>query len=310
MLRFLDLSHYNAVSDWAALAAAYDGVLIQATFGGDRETGVDARWATYWAAAQAHGLLRLAYHYLYPQYNTPEREAANFLAHVTLDAGDGWAVDVEEPCADPAAASSAFMQLVEQALQAPRNWYSFPAYIARYGITAQSVGNPHLWLASYRGTAPPPPPGWASIALWQRTSSAVVPGVVGPVDEDVAFMTRAQFATLCKPALAPQEVNDMVVITPAVVAAARARLSALGHQVVPGGAIETELIARYALGQANPRLGTLTPTPVVGSEVALPDGRAFALLDSGELLAWEHGRVDNPEAKDHAALITLCGWSR
>jgi N-acetyl-anhydromuramyl-L-alanine amidase AmpD len=135
----------------------------------------------------------------------------------------------------------------------------------------------------------------------------VCPGTGFPLDRFLALLQPAPQPTP-SPASMPssQEVETVMTITPAIQAAARLRLYALGGHLVPGGAIETELIARFALGQANPHLATQTPTPVVGSEVALPNGHTYAMLDSGEIVAWENGKLDNPEEKDRAAIIAAC----
>lgn len=307
-MKMLDLSKVNVVTDWSALAANYDGVIIQATYGGNLTTGVQATFAPYWQAAKAHGLKRIAYHYLYPQYNRPEQEAANFLAHVTLEPGDGWAVDVEEPCPDPAAYSSAFMQIVEQGTGAPRNWYSYPAYIQQYGITAASVGNPHLWLASYRDTEPTPPPGWASISIWQHTSNATVAGIDGVVDEDYLYLTPEQYAALCKPQ--PQGVTVDPITTLALNRAKAANPAITPDPNSTGFKSYREWVRIW---DANGRPSWLDPSPWLRNAAATATDE-YIPLDNGAILhstnksgAWVTYLAED---KERSAIYAAMGWGK
>jgi hypothetical protein len=198
------------------------------------------------------------------------------------------------------------MQLVEQGLAAPRNWYSYPAYIQQYGITAQSVGNPHLWLASYRDTEPSPPPGWASIAIWQHTSNAVVPGIAGVVDEDYLYLSEEQYAALCK----PQEGPTVDPITTLALNRAKAANPAITPNV--GSTNFQAYREQIRVWDANGRPNYLDPGPWLRNEAATATD-AYVPLDSGIIL---HSTNKSgqwvtylAEDKERAAIYAGCGWA-
>lgn len=56
---------------------------------------------------------------------------------------------------------------------------------------ATSLTRYPLWDAAYTPTEPGPPPPWTSIAMWQHTSSASVPGIVGNVDTNYLYVSGA-----------------------------------------------------------------------------------------------------------------------
>jgi GH25 family lysozyme M1 (1,4-beta-N-acetylmuramidase) len=315
----IDVSGNQGAIDWPTVATQEQFAVIKAVEG---IGWTDPRFVANWAGAKAAGLLRSAYSFARFDLGNRGGDEARYLLSVAGSAiGDlppvldlevgppGAPVDLSPQARD-------WFSVIDAAWGEPAPLYSYSWFLQAYNLTEATVGKRRLYLAAYQSTPPVVPPGWPDgIVIWQNTDALSVAGIADPVDGDVTNLTLDQLRALGKAApqaAAPllQGVQEVLTITPAIVAAARARLGALGGKLVPGGAIENELVARFALGQANPQLATQTPTPVVGSEVALPNGRAYALLDAGEIVAWENGKLDNPEEKDRAAIVAQCWGGR
>jgi hypothetical protein len=60
-------------------------------------------------------------------------------------------------------------------------WFSVPH---GFGDVPELARFP-LWLAAYTGEMPDPPAPWQTIAFWQHTDEASVPGVAGPCDRNL-----------------------------------------------------------------------------------------------------------------------------
>jgi GH25 family lysozyme M1 (1,4-beta-N-acetylmuramidase) len=314
----IDVSGNQGAIEWPTVATQEQFAVIKAAEG---IGWTDPRFVANWAGAKAAGLLRGAYAFGRPDLNASGAAEARYLLSIVGSAQPGDLPAVLDLEVAPADGPNGPVDLAPYA----RDWfavadadagkpvplYSYSWFLQAHNLTEATVGTRPLWLAAYQGTEPAPPPGWSAvgITIWQNADALTVAGIGTPVDGDVTALTLDQLRALGKaaPPNAPVGgLDEMIQVTPAIQAAARLRLYALGGHLVPGGAIETELIARFALGLVNPQLATQTPTPVVGSQVALPNGRAYAMLDSGEICAWENGKLDNPEEKDRASIIAAC----
>lgn len=185
----IDVSSHQGAVDWQAVKRA------GAAFGFTKATG--GAWyrnptlAANWAGMKAAGLKRGAYHWAVEASGEPggnvEDEASFFLAAVEplgLEAGDMLVLDAEEVVNGQWCLR--WCQLVEARtgivpIVYTGAWYAVPH---GFGDVPGLVRYP-LWIAAYQATMPPPTAPWSSIAFWQHTSSATVPGVSGPCDRNV-----------------------------------------------------------------------------------------------------------------------------
>jgi fibronectin-binding autotransporter adhesin len=204
----IDVSTYQGGSiDWDAVNSAgrvfayarssAGATIDDGTFAGNMSRGTDA------------GLLMGAYHYSYPQYNSPQTEAAHFLAHSGSYIGPGYlrpVLDVEEAGGTvPVGASSlsawvnAFISYVTAnspyGAQAEPLIYCNTNYASNY--LNSSVTSHDLWIANWnysdayaQNTANNPGTGvWGTAGInwsfWQYSDNGSVGGI-SPVDKDVA----------------------------------------------------------------------------------------------------------------------------
>ncbi|MFA4945159.1 MAG: glycoside hydrolase family 25 protein [Lentisphaeria bacterium] len=187
MIAGLDVSHWQGVIDWPAVAGS--GVrfaIVKATEG---EAHVDKRFAANWRGAGDSGLVRGAYHYYRPERD-PVKQARHFAATVgplgPLDLP--LVLDVEERgpagvrLADRISRLRACIGEVRARSGRDPIIYTGPAFWrSEYGNADEFAGLP-LWIAHYtRDPAPATPPGWAW-TFWQWTNAGRVPGLRGDCD--------------------------------------------------------------------------------------------------------------------------------
>ncbi|MEM9525971.1 MAG: GH25 family lysozyme [Bacteroidota bacterium] len=195
----VDVSHYQGVIDWKALAA--DGhafAFIKATEGKQLK---DVAFAANWVEAGRTGMRRGAYHFFRPEV-APATQAKNFFSTVTLHPGDLPPVlDVE----DRGRLSPA------QLVVAVKKWATLAE--ATYGVrpiiyTGQNFYNRFLagqldeyplWLARYDYDEPITVCG-RGYSFWQYTDRGRLPGVVGNIDRNVFLGEYLDLALLCIPA--------------------------------------------------------------------------------------------------------------
>lgn len=196
MLRLLDVSNNNGAINWDAVkAAGIAGAICKTTQG---TTFVDADFQRNWEELGRLGLARGCYHFA--DMGDPIAEANFFCDHMpTLNVGDMCWLD-QEPITqqDGSAWALAFLGRVEQRLGFVSGIYSYPSYVSNCLADAR-LGRYNLWLAAldYLPASIGP---FRSVALWQDSWSAHVPGVNGDVDEDVIARTVAGLKLLGKPA--------------------------------------------------------------------------------------------------------------
>lgn len=174
----IDISHYQGVVNWTQTDPAIGGAYIKTTEG---SSSVDAQWAANHSGTILHGKPAGAYHFA--DLGNPVTEANHFAdvytqatwqLHPVLDietngATANWIVQFRNQFR-ARTGSQAFrvyssLSLLENALN-PANWID---------------SNTTIWVARYNTTL-----GWnhPQAVLWQNTSSANIPGVVGHVDDD------------------------------------------------------------------------------------------------------------------------------
>jgi GH25 family lysozyme M1 (1,4-beta-N-acetylmuramidase) len=186
----------NVAIDWKKVAASGQSfALVKATeLYTDSYTGKAVPYTNPWlqqdlAGARAAGLVVGSYAFAHPE-NDPVRQADAFAAAVgRLPAGSlPLVLDLEVTGGLGAPSLVAWTHAFLDRLQADTGSvpmiYSSPSFwrTALGGSTA-FAGYP-LWEAHYTSAAQPyAMGGWARYNLWQFTSSAAVPGIVGPVDQ-------------------------------------------------------------------------------------------------------------------------------
>jgi lysozyme len=177
----IDISHWNEVTDWDAIAASgVLGVIHKFSQGtGYRDPMFDeAR-----AGCKAAGLLFGRYHFA--EGSDVMSQVRNFLADYEDD--ELLALDWEDNTTSTGTMS--LSQAVQFVTEVHGLTGQMPALYS--GNTAkEALGAPNatlakcrLWLAHY-ADQPVCPPGWDRPWLWQWTDQGKTPGIVGDVDQD------------------------------------------------------------------------------------------------------------------------------
>lgn len=174
----LDLSHYNAVTDWNAIKnSGIDFVYTKATQG----TGfIDPKCAEFVAGAKSVGIPVGVYHYA--GLNDAVAEANHFKQMLSgLDTQLIPVLDLEEGASgvDLVDWVRTFAStLGQKIILYTGNWF-----IEQYPELNQLSDIP-LWTSYYKATAPTDEPGWSTWTIWQYSDKGTVPGVDGLVDVD------------------------------------------------------------------------------------------------------------------------------
>ncbi len=180
----IDVSHHQGPIDWGRVAG--DGIsfaYIKASEGGDH---VDGRFAENWAAAEAAGIERGAYHFF--TLCTPGATQAQHFLSVVPDDPSALppAVDLELAgnCGarpDPATVERelrAFLAMVEEATGKTAVLYIGDDFESVYAFR-EALERP-LWIPRFLLR-----PGDAEWRIWQASAFAEVDGVDGSVDLDI-----------------------------------------------------------------------------------------------------------------------------
>ncbi len=184
--RGCDISSFQRTVDWKKYAASGQRfVWVKATEGTNY---VNPYFAQAWLGSKAAGILRGTYHFAQPNQNQPEAEVLWFLQHAQpLQDDDLLALDIEVGAGDLFDWTWRFLNTI--AVRTGRTaylysglWFMQPHNLCQPDLDRASAG---LWYAAYQASPPAPPAGWSHITFWQHTSSAVVPGVTGAVDESI-----------------------------------------------------------------------------------------------------------------------------
>lgn len=199
MLKGIDVSRWNGVVDWPAVAA--DGASFAICKASEGITHKDKRFIENWNGAKAAGLVVGAYHF-YKFRQAGDVQAENFLSQIykVWYPGDPalFAVDLEwNPTDDPnkpyippkgeAELALEFVRIVEHDLKRPMLVYTAASFW-------QAAGNPEgftvrpLWVSNFTNAAAPKmPKGWADWLIWQYAADAETgfPGKIAGVKDDV-----------------------------------------------------------------------------------------------------------------------------
>lgn len=202
----VDISHYQTITDYGALAKAAEFVILKATEGtGYRDPTYTPRIATLRVQRAKVG----AYHFASTGAALAEAEA--FLAYAKPMPGDLLALDVE---------AGILTRLPGQQLVTwCRQWLD--RVRAKTGITphiymslsvvqgrdwSTVAATYPLWLAAYM-TSMPKTKWWSRPAIWQYTSTGRIAGIKGDVDLDRVIAAPKPAPT--KPNSTIQEDDDM-----------------------------------------------------------------------------------------------------
>lgn len=192
MIPGIDVSEFQGSINWSLVRQQAVFAMVRASMGGK----VDGAFDFNWQAAKASGVLRAAYHFAYPQYNSAASEAQHFLQTVgPLETGDVLALDIETGSGDLSGWVREWCDAVSAATGVHPLIYASLSFYTEHNITFADTGGAYgSWVADWTATMPPPPAGWPFIAIWQHTDAATCPGITGRVDADFFNGDAAHFA--------------------------------------------------------------------------------------------------------------------
>ena len=208
----VDVASHQGQPDWRAVAAS--GVTFSITKATGGTWYSNPTFARNWLEIKAAGMVRGAYHYAFESSGQPlpgdgpEAEADYFVKAVEraggVEPGDLLALDIEDGNGQLGEWCLRWLRRVEmntgvRPLVYTGAWFSVPHGL---GKTPELAAFP-LWLAAYQSQPPPPPAPWSSVAIWQHTDRATVPGIAGGVDGNLALVGADGLAALGKHGAAP-----------------------------------------------------------------------------------------------------------
>jgi GH25 family lysozyme M1 (1,4-beta-N-acetylmuramidase) len=186
----VDVSDYQGTIDWTKVkGSGVDFAIIRVS---DGTQYPDSKFASYWPAAKAAGLVRGTYQYFEPDEDVIAQADLLLQTEGTLDAGDlPPTLDVETTGTNPARTPQEMAAEVKQ-------WVDYVGaatgktpmiYVGQYFWMDQVGGadqhaNP-LWEAQWGVTCPTVPAPWTAFTFWQYSATGTVPGITGQMDLDV-----------------------------------------------------------------------------------------------------------------------------
>lgn len=194
--RFVDVSRYQGLIDWAQVAAAgYKGAMLKTVSTNRRLSKradglyIDPAFETNYRNARAAGLDVGVYYYTYATSEAMAdaelalvREAVRgkeLTMPVAVDMEDAM-LTVHKPKDLTNLAAYHLEQIEKMGFYA--QFYTYTSYANRYLEMERLAGRWDVWLADYTGTTPKVDFRYNA---HQHTSSGSVPGINGPVDLDV-----------------------------------------------------------------------------------------------------------------------------
>jgi lysozyme len=196
--RGIDVSRHQGEIDWARVAASgqVDFVYVKATEGRD---WTDPAFARNWREAGKAGIRRGAYHFFTFRSSGAE-QARHFIATVPKEPGAlPPAVDLEfygnSPRRPPV---GEFRRELETFLARLRDHYGTEPVVYTmhefHRVYLKDHPTPRLWMREVAGR----PSGFARDRwlFWQYSAFGSVPGINGPVDQNLFRGTRAELDTL------------------------------------------------------------------------------------------------------------------
>lgn len=192
----IDVSHYQGIIDWAAVATKYKFAFIRASEG---DSITDSRFAANWAAARAAGVLRGPYHFL-EKTPDPVAQARHFAQVVTgaggLQSGDLPPVLDIEPLrqADPSlsTALTCLTEIERLLCRRPIVYLQWWYYTGVLGSSPALRQYP-LWIAGTYSSLP----DWTP-SFWQFGFDERPPGISAKTDADRFEGTVEQLQALTR----------------------------------------------------------------------------------------------------------------
>ncbi len=192
----VDVSHYQAVVDWTAVAAG--GERFGFAKASEGASVPDQYFLDNWNGMKAAGILRGAYHFFHPSAD-PQAQANNFLNRLAAANGGSpllapgdlpAALDIEvtdgASAATLLAGAGAWLAAVEAATGKHPIVYTYPSFWKSTLGNPGALSNYPLWIAHLNVAAPIVPGGWQSWVFWQFDKQPVA-GVPAPVTDLDAF---------------------------------------------------------------------------------------------------------------------------
>jgi len=189
----IDVSHYQAVVDWATVANG--GELFAFAKASEGAATPDQYFADNWAGIKAAGLLRGACHFFHPSID-PTQQANNFLNRLAaanggspvLNPGDLPAtLDIEvtdgTSAANVLAGAAAWLTAVQTATGKTPIVYTYVSFWRDTLGNPPDLSNYPLWIAQLKVATPTIIGGWGNWTFWQYDTQPVT-GVPGPTDLD------------------------------------------------------------------------------------------------------------------------------
>lgn len=196
-MKGIDISHHQndagSVDLKKAKAAGYQFAFVKCSEGLYYK---DPFYMRNKEAARAAGMLFGAYHFA--RANDPVKEADHFLACIgDLNAGEIVILDWEVDFRDPAGWCMTWLKRVEEKLGFKPMLYTGESRVKTIDWKKVAGANYGLWVAKYASQAiyipeylqrKPVSDEWPFWAIWQFSSRATVPGIVGNCDVNTTDM--------------------------------------------------------------------------------------------------------------------------
>lgn len=208
-----DVSSHQGAVDWTAVRAA--GALYGFTKASGGCWYRNPTCAANWQGMAAAGLQRGAYHFAFETSGQPlpgpgpEVEADYFLSTVMplgLARGDMLVLDIEQGAGPLGGWALRWLRRVEEAVGFKPLLYTGSWFSDAHGFRdTPELAAYGLWQAAYQPMMPSPCAPWSSIAFWQFTDNASVPGVSGPCDGNRFNGAPEQLLGWGKPGLLPPD---------------------------------------------------------------------------------------------------------
>ena len=184
----IDVSYYESPINWTAVRNS--GIRFAFIRVSDGTGFHDPKFASYWTAAKAAGVIRGAYQFFRPNQSITAQ--ADLLINAlggTYTPGDlPPVIDVEVTGSVSPATLAADVRVWVNRVKAALGVDPI-VYTGKYFWRDQVGGNTSfvsnsLWIAQYTSLCPDLPAPWATWTFWQNTSTGTVPGISGGLDLD------------------------------------------------------------------------------------------------------------------------------
>ncbi len=219
----LDVSHYQEIIDWSALASSGEAfAFAKASEGGSI---ADVYFADNWSALKNAGIVRGAYHFFHPA--TDASQQADFFLSRLANANGGStqlapgdlpvALDLE--VSDGVAPASILQGVTAWLLKIEQATGRRPILYTYVDFWQSTLGNPNdlsgypLWISHLNVTAPTIPGGWSNWIFWQFAKQMLGGISTGVVDVDAFNGTMSDLRQLAGYSQAMLDAADESVLT-------------------------------------------------------------------------------------------------